>query len=47
MEIAREGAYRMLDAALKVEAYVFVAELAEDRLSDGRQRVVKHGHEPD
>ena len=40
-EIAREGARRMLAAALRAEADAFVAELAEERLPDGRQRVVR------
>jgi putative transposase len=46
-EIAREGARRMLAAALRAEADGFVANLAEERLPDGRQRVVKHGHGPE
>jgi putative transposase len=45
-EIAREGARRMLAAALKVEAEAFVAGFADDLLADGRQRVVRHGHGP-
>ena len=40
-EIAREGARRMLAAALRAEADAFVAELADERLPDGRQRVVR------
>ena len=36
-EIAREGARRMLAAALWAEADAFVAELAETRLPDGRR----------
>ena len=46
-EIAREGARRMLAAALRAEADAFVEELAEDRLPDGRQRVVRHGYGPE
>jgi transposase-like protein len=46
-EIAREGARRMLAAALRAEADAFVAELAETRLPDGRQRVVRHGYGPE
>lgn len=45
-EIAREGARRMLAEALKAEADAFVASFADDLLSDGRQRVVRHGHGP-
>ena len=46
-EIAREGARRMLMAALKAEAASFVARFAEERLPDGRQRVVRHGTGPE
>ncbi len=42
-EIAREDARQMLAAALKAEAASFVAQFAEERLPDGRQRVVRHG----
>jgi transposase-like protein len=41
-EIAREGARRMLMAALKAEADSFVAQFSEEFLADGRQRVVRH-----
>lgn len=46
-EIAREGARQMLAAALKAEAANFVARFADERLSDGRQRVVHHGTGPE
>ncbi|MFN3845713.1 MAG: transposase [Paracoccaceae bacterium] len=46
-EIARDGARRMLMAALKAEADGFVAQFSEDRLADGRQRVVRHGTGPE
>ena len=46
-EIARDGARRMLMAALKAEAASFVAQLSEERLPDGRQRVVLHGAGPE
>ena len=46
-EIARDGARRMLMAALKAEADGFVARFSEDQLSDGRQRVVRHGAGPE
>ena len=46
-EIAREGARRMLIAALKAEAANFVAQFGEDLLPDGRQRVVRHGAGPE
>ena len=46
-EIAREGARRMLAEMLKAEADTFVARFADDRLGDGRQRVVRHGFGPE
>jgi len=46
-EIARDGARQMLAAALKAEAASFVAQYAEERLPDGRQRVVRHGTGPE
>jgi putative transposase len=46
-EIARDGARRMLAAALRAEADAFVAQHAEEILPDGRQRVVRHGYGPD
>ena len=46
-ELAREGARRMLAQALVAEADAFVASFAEERLPDGRQRVVRHGFGPE
>jgi len=46
-ELAREGARRMLAAALKAEADAFVASFSDERLEDGRQRIVRHGHGPE
>ncbi|MEZ0468717.1 IS256 family transposase, partial [Phaeobacter sp. SYSU ZJ3003] len=46
-EIARDGARRMLAAALRAEADAFVAQHAEEILLDGRQRVVRHGYGPE
>lgn len=46
-EIARDGARQMLAAALKAEAASFVAQFSEERLPDGRQRVVHHGTGPE
>ena len=46
-EIAREGARRMLAAALKAEADCFVEMFAHERLPDGRQRLVRHGAGPE
>lgn len=46
-EIAREGARRMLAEALVAEADTFVARFAQERLPDGRQRIVRHGFGPE
>lgn len=46
-EIARDGARRMLAAALEAEAASFVAQVSDERLPDGRQRVVRHGTGPE
>ena len=46
-EIAREGARRMLASALEAEVEAFVGQFAEERLPDGRQRVVRHGYGPE
>ena len=46
-EIAREGARRMLAEALVAEADAFVAGFSEERLADGKQRIVRHGFGPE
>jgi putative transposase len=46
-EIARDGARQMLAAAIRSEAVSFVAQFSEERLPDGRQRVVHHGAGPE
>jgi hypothetical protein len=46
-ELAREGARRMLAEMLKAEADAFVAKFSDERLGDGRQRVVRHGFGPE
>ncbi|SMD14885.1 IS256 family transposase [Primorskyibacter flagellatus] len=46
-EIARDGARRMLAAALCAEADAFVDQYSEEVLPDGRQRVVRHGYGPE
>jgi hypothetical protein len=43
-EIAREGALWMLASALEAEVEAFPDRHADERLPDGRQRVVRHGH---
>mgnify|MGYP002713104201 FL=1 len=46
-EIARDGARRMLAAALRAEADAFIDQYSEEVLPDGRQRVVRHGYGPE
>ena len=43
-EIAREGARRMLAAALEDEVAAYVAAHAAERDEDGRRLVVRNGH---
>ncbi len=43
-EICREGARRMLAAALEAEADAYVASLADELDDDGRRLVVRNGH---
>jgi hypothetical protein len=45
-EIVREGACRLLAAALGAEAAGFAADVTDARLPDGRQRGVHHGTGP-
>ncbi|MFE4335632.1 IS256 family transposase [Streptomyces sp. NPDC056831] len=46
-EIVREGARRMLAAALETEVNSYIAELAGERGGDGRRLVVRNGyHQP-
>ena len=46
-EIARDGARQMLVAALRAEAASFVAQFEDERLPDGRHRIVRHGTGPE
>ncbi|WP_225827073.1 IS256 family transposase [Streptomyces naphthomycinicus] len=43
-EIVREGARRMLAAALEAEVNAYIAELADQRDENGRRLVVRNGH---
>jgi transposase-like protein len=46
-EIVREGARRMLAAALEAEVDAYIAELSDQRDEDGRRLVVRNGyHQP-
>jgi len=46
-EIARDGARQMLALALKNEVNEFLALHSDERLEDGRARVVRHGGGPE
>ena len=43
-EIAREGARRMLAAALRAEADAYIAQFVDERGEDGHRLVVRNGH---
>src|SRR5471032_2758923 len=45
--ILRSGARQLLAQAIELEAEVFLAEMKDLRLADGRDRVVRHGHGPE
>jgi transposase-like protein len=44
--ILRSGARRLLAQAVEIEAEAFLATMKDLKLSDGRDRVVRHGHGP-
>src|SRR3954468_17951222 len=45
--VLRAGARRLLAEAVEAEADAFLAEMKGLRLSDGRERIVRHGHGPE
>lgn len=45
--VLRDGARRLLAQSVEAEADAFLAAMAEERLADGRARVVRHGHGPE
>ena len=45
-EILRAGAKRLIEQAVEAEFAAFLASHADLKLPDGRQRVVRHGHDP-
>jgi len=45
--VLREGARRLLAEAIEAEAEAFLAAMKEERLADGRARLVRHGHGPE
>ena len=45
--VLRSGARRLLAQAIEAEAEAFLAMMKGERLADGRERVVRHGHGPE
>jgi transposase-like protein len=45
--VLRDGARRLLAQAVETEAEAFLAAMQDERLGDGRARVVRHGHGPE
>jgi putative transposase len=45
-DVLRAGAQQLLVQAIEIEVEAFLASLAEQKLPDGRARVVRHGHGP-
>ncbi len=45
--VLRSGARRLLAQAVEAEAEAFLAAMKGERLLDGRERVVRHGHGPE
>ena len=45
--VLRDGARRLLTQAIEAEAEAFLAAMQDERLADGRARLVRHGHGPE
>ena len=45
--VLRSGARRLLAQAIEAEADAFLAAMKAERLADGRERIVRHGHGPE
>jgi len=45
--VLRGGARRLLAQAIEAEAEAFLAAMRGERLADGRERVIRHGHGPE
>lgn len=45
--VLRDGARRLLAEAIEAEAEAFLAAMQDERLADGRARLVRHGHGPE
>lgn len=46
-DLIREGARKLIEQAVEAELAPLLAAFAEDRLDDGRARLVRHGHLPE
>ena len=46
-ELLREGARRLIEAEVSAEFEVYPLAFGHEKLSDGRQRVVRNGHLPE
>ncbi|MEZ7137826.1 IS256 family transposase [Komagataeibacter sp. SM21] len=46
-DLIREGARKLIEQAVEAELATLLAAFAEDRLDDGRARLVRHGHLPE
>ena len=46
-DILRAGARKLLAQAIEIEAEAFLANMRDLKLSDGRERLVRHGHGPE
>src|ERR671922_639438 len=45
--VLRSGARRLLAQAIEAEAEAFLARFADQKLADGRDRLVRHGYGPE
>lgn len=45
--VLRDGARRLLAEAIEAEAEAFLAAMQDERLANGRARLVRHGHGPE
>ena len=46
-DILRQGPRQLLSQAVEAEVEAFLAAMKGERLADGRDRLVRHGHGPE